>query len=164
MKEYSGNLSAQGLRLAVVVSRFNSVFTEQLLQGALDAARRHGLDVEKDLAVVRVPGANEIPLAVKALLARPIFAGQPDAVVALGAVIDGATDHAMLINTSVARALAQLGLESGIPVLNGIVCAHSLDQALERSGSKAGNKGYDTTCAAIEMANLLGKSLPQEEK
>ena len=152
MKEYAGNLSAQGVRLALVVSRFNSVFTEQLLQGALDAARRHGADVEKEVAVVRVPGANEIPLAVKCVLQG---AFRPDAVVALGAVIDGATDHAMLINTSVARALAQLGLESGVPVLNGIVCAHTLDQAIERSGSKAGNKGYDTVCAAIEMAQLM---------
>lgn len=154
MKEISGELSAKGLRLAVVVSRFNSVFTEQLLRGAVDAAARHGLDVAEDLLVVRVPGANEIPLAVKQVLASE-KGFVPDAVVALGAVIDGATDHAMLINTSVARALSQLGLEYGRPVLNGIVCAHSLDQAIERSGSKAGNKGFDTVCAAIEMVHVL---------
>ena len=151
MHEITGNLSGQGLKLAIVVSRFNAIFTEQLLQGALDAARRHGVD-EETIVVVRVPGANEIPLAVATLLKRR--AGL-SAVVALGAVIDGATDHAMLINTSVARALSQLALESGVPVLNGIIAAHNLDQAIERSGSKAGNKGYDTVCAAIETANVL---------
>ena len=142
MHELSGNLSGQGLSLALVVSRFNTLFTEPLLQGALDAA----------ITVVRVPGANEIPLAVSALLRR---APRPDAVVALGAVIDGATDHAMLINTAVARALSQLALDSGVPVLNGIIAAHNLDQAIERAGSKAGNKGFDTVCAAIETANVL---------
>ncbi len=150
MKEINGELSAKGVRLALVVSRFNSIFTEQLLKGAVDAALRHGA-TEKDLTVVRVPGANEIPLAVS----RLVRGGKADAVVALGAVIDGATDHAMLINTTVARALGQLALESGVPVLNGIVCAHSLDQAVERSGSKAGNKGFSTVCAAIEMVNVL---------
>lgn len=150
MNEIAGDLTAKGMRLALVVSRFNAIFTEQLLKGALDAAARHGVEAA-DITVVRVPGANEIPLAVKRLIA----AKSPDAVVALGAVIDGATDHAMLINTSVARALCQIGLDAGIPVLNGIVCAHSLDQAIERSGSKAGNKGFDTVVAAIETVNVL---------
>jgi 6,7-dimethyl-8-ribityllumazine synthase len=150
MKEITGDLTAQGVRLAIVVSRFNAIFTEQLLKGALDAAARHGI-VTEDITVVRVPGANEIPLAAKRLAA----AGGVDAVVALGAVIDGATDHAMLINTSVARALCQIGLDYSLPVLNGIVCAHSLDQAIERSGSKAGNKGFDTVVAAIETVNVL---------
>ena len=151
MQEFAGNLSGQGLRLAIVVSRFNALFTEPLLQGALDAARRHGVG-EDALTVVRVPGANEIPLAVPALLKGP---ARPDAVVALGAVIDGATDHAMLINTALARALSQLGLDGGVPVLNGVIAAHTLDQAIERAGSKAGNKGFDTVCAAIETANVL---------
>ena len=150
MTEITGDLTAKGIRLALVVSRFNAIFTEQLLKGALDAAARHGVETD-DITVVRVPGANEIPLAVRRLIA----AKRPDAVVALGAVIDGATDHAMLINTSVARALCQIGLDSGLPVLNGIVCAHSLDQAIERSGSKAGNKGFDTVVAAIETVNVL---------
>ena len=150
MTEITGDLTGKGLRLAFVVSRFNAIFTEQLLRGARDAARRHGV-ADEALSVVRVPGANEIPLAA-AKLAR---AGAADAVVALGAVIDGATDHAMLINTSVARALCQIGLETGVPVLNGIVCAHNLDQAIERSGSKAGNKGFDTVCAASEAVNVL---------
>lgn len=150
MTEITGDLTAKGIRLALVVSRFNAIFTEQLLKGALDAAARHGVETD-DITVVRVPGANEIPLAVRRLIA----AKRPDAVVALGAVIDGATDHAMLINTSVARALCQIGLDTGLPVLNGIVCAHSLDQAIERSGSKAGNKGFDTVVAAIETVNVL---------
>ncbi len=150
MREINGELSAKGVKLAIVVSRFNSIFTEQLLKGAVDAALRHGAS-EKDLTVVRVPGASEIPLAVS----RLVRGGKVDAVVALGAVIDGATDHAMLINNTVARSLGQIALESGVPVLNGIVCAHSLDQAVERSGSKAGNKGFSTVCAAIEMVNAL---------
>lgn len=150
MTEITGDLTAKGIRLALVVSRFNAIFTEQLLKGALDAAARHGVETD-DITVVRVPGANEIPLAVRRLIA----AKRPDAVVALGAVIDGVTDHAMLINTSVARALCQIGLDTGLPVLNGIVCAHSLDQAIERSGSKAGNKGFDTVVAAIETVNVL---------
>lgn len=152
MNEITGDLTAKGLRFAFVVSRFNTIFTEQLLKGAQDAALRHGADAA-DLTVVRVPGANEIPLAA----ARMAKSGKVDAVVALGAVIDGATDHAMLINTSVARALMQIAHETGVPVLNGIVCAHNLDQAVERSGSKAGNKGFDTVCAAIETVNVLRK-------
>ncbi len=150
MKEVTGDLVAKGMKFAFVVSRFNSIFTEELLKGAYDAATRHGVS-DNDMMVVRVPGANEIPLAAQKIAQ----AGQVDAIVALGAVIDGATDHAMLINTSVARALSQIGLKSGIPVLNGIVCAHNLDQAVERSGSKAGNKGFDTVCAAIEAVNVL---------
>lgn len=150
MKEITGDLNATGMRLAIVVSRFNAIFTEQLLNGALDAAARHGVTAD-DITVVRVPGANEIPLAAERLAAK----GEVNAVIALGAVIDGATDHAMLINTSVARALCQIGLDHGLPVLNGIVCAHSLDQAIERSGSKAGNKGFDTVVAAIEAVNVL---------
>jgi 6,7-dimethyl-8-ribityllumazine synthase len=150
MKEITGDLNACGMRLAIVVSRFNAIFTEQLLKGALDAAARHGVK-DEDITVVRVPGANEIPLAARRLAAKD----DVDAVVALGAVIDGATDHAMLINTSVARALCQIGLDNGLHVLNGIVCAHSLDQAIERSGSKAGNKGFDTVVAAIEAVNVI---------
>lgn len=150
MEEIIGELNGTGLRLAFVVSRFNAIFTEQLLRGALDAAKRHGVK-DEDLTVVRVPGANEIPLATSKLAASKKF----HVIVALGAVIDGATDHAMLINTSVARALAGIALEAGIPVLNGIVCAHNLDQAIERSGSKAGNKGFDTTVTAIEMVNVM---------
>ncbi len=152
MKEIVGQLSAKGMKLTFIVSRFNTFFTEQLLKGALDAALRHGAD-EADLTVIRVPGANEIPLAASKAAKIP----GTTAIIALGAVIDGATDHAMLINTTVAKALASIGLESGIPVMNGIVCAHNLDQAVERSGSKAGNKGFDVTTAAIETAAVLAQ-------
>ena len=130
-----------------MISRFNSFFTEQLLKGALDCIERHdGEDAE--VTVVRVPGANELPLAVEKLAA----AGNVDAIIALGAVIQGATPHAELINAQVARALAQASVKHVMPVINSVVCANSLDQAIERSGTKAGNKGWDGAAAAIEMA------------
>ena len=155
MKEFSGNLDASGMKIAVVVSRFNSFFTEQLVKGALDCFVRHGGD-EANLALVRVPGANEIPLAVSRLAkAKKGW----NAIVAVGAVIRGATPHADLINQQVSRSLAAIGLETGIPVLNGIICADTIEQAVERAGTKAGNKGWDAAQAAIEMASLF-RALP----
>ena len=121
----------------------------QLLGGALDCMKRHG-GSEDDVTVVWVPGANEVPLAAEKM-ART---GQVDAIVALGAVIQGATPHADLINTQVSRSLARISSDQGIPVINGVVCAGTLEQAIERSGTKAGNKGWDAVQAAIEMANL----------
>ena len=150
MKEIAGNLDATGLKMALVVSRFNSFFTEQLVKGAADCFVRHG-GKEADLTLVRVPGANELPQVVQRLAA----AGQVDAVIALGAVIQGATPHADLINGTVARALAKIALDTGVPVLNGIVCALNLEQAIERAGTKQGNKGWDATAAAIETVNVL---------
>ncbi len=149
-QEIVGTLDATGMRLTIIVSRFNSFFTEQLLKGSVDCAVRHGATIE-DIRVIRVPGANEIPLA--ATFAAD--ATKTDAIVALGAVVDGATDHAMLINTTVAKALCEIGLKAGIPVVNGILCAHNLDQAIERSGTKAGNKGWDVTQAAIEAVAVV---------
>lgn len=146
-KEIEGQLNATGMKLTLIVSRFNSFFTEQLLKGAMDCAVRHGCS-EKDITVIRVPGANEIPL-VASLVAEK---GGQDAIVALGAVIQGGTDHASLINNTVARALAALAIEARIPVVNGVLCANNLEQAVERSGTKAGNKGWDVTLAAIEAA------------
>ncbi|MGI6497129.1 MAG: 6,7-dimethyl-8-ribityllumazine synthase [Kiritimatiellia bacterium] len=155
MKEFSGNLDASGLKIAIVASRFNSFLTEQLVKGAADCFVRHG-GSEADLALVRVPGASEIPLAV----ARLVKAGKGyDAIAAVGAVIRGATPHADLINHQVSRSLAAIGLESGVPVLNGIICADTLEQAVERAGTKAGNKGWDAMQAAIEMASLF-RALP----
>ncbi len=154
MKEFSGNLNAAGLKIAVVVSRFNSFFTEQLVKGATDCFIRHG-GKEADLSLARVPGANEIPFVVSRLAKT----GKYDAIVAVGAVIRGATPHADLINNQVSRSLASIGLESGVPVLNGIICADTIEQAVERAGTKAGNKGWDATQAAIEMASLF-KVLP----
>lgn len=146
-QELAGQLNASGMKLTIIVSRFNSFFTEQLLKGAIDCAVRHGC-AEGDITVIRVPGANEIPLTA-ALVAEK---GSQDAIIALGAVIQGGTDHASLINTTVARALADLGVKARIPVVNGVVCANNLEQAVERSGTKAGNKGWDVTLSAIETA------------
>ena len=156
MKEINGALDAKGLHIGIVVSRFNSLLTEQLVKGAVDAFVRMGGD-EKNLTLVRVPGAYEIPLVAKRLAAKKC-----DAVIALGAVVQGATAHADLINAQVARSLAQISLETGVPVTNGVIAAGSLDQAVERSGSKMGNKGWEAASAAIEMATLF-RALPPAE-
>ena len=150
MNEIAGKLDATGMKMAIVVSRFNSFFTEQLVKGAADCFVRHG-GSEGDLTLVRVPGANEIPQVAQKLA----VSGKLDAIVALGAVIQGATPHADLINGTVARALSKIALDSGIPVLNGIVCAQNLEQAIERAGTKHGNKGWDAVLAAIETVAVL---------
>jgi len=150
MKEIVGKLDATGMKMALVVSRFNSFFTEQLVKGAADCFVRHG-GKDADLTVVRVPGANEIPQVAQKLAAS----GKVDAVVALGAVIQGATPHADLINGTVSRAISKIALDSGVPVLNGVVCAQNLEQAIERSGTKQGNKGWDAVMAAIETVAVL---------
>ena len=149
MKEISGDLSAKGLKVALVVSRFNSFLTEQLVKGAVDAFTRLG-GAEKDLVLVRVPGAYEIPLAAEKLAKKGV-----DAVVALGAVVQGATAHADLINETTARAFSQISLETGVPVLDGVVSAENLEQAVERCGTKQGNKGFGAMQAAVEMANVM---------
>ena len=150
MKEINGNLNAAGMKMAIVVSRFNSFFTEQLVKGAEDCFIRHGGD-EDDLTLVRIPGANETPQVVQKLAAS----GNYSAVIALGAVIQGATPHADLINGTVARALSKIALDTGVPVLNGIVAAQNLEQAIERAGTKQGNKGWDAVLAAIETVSVL---------
>jgi len=149
-KETSGQLNAQGLRFGIVVSRFNDLFTRQLLRGAIDCLLRHGGE-EKDIEVVWVPGSFEQPLAIQKLAG----AGKVQAIIALGTVIQGATSHAGLINAQVARALTQISLDTGVPVIDGIVAAENLDQAIERCGSKAGNRGWSAAQTAIEMASLL---------
>ena len=149
-QEISGQLNAAGMKFGIVVSRFNSFFTQQLLKGALDCIVRHG-GSEEQVTVVWVPGANEIPFVTEHLAAK----GEVHAIIALGAVIHGATDHADLINAQVSRSLAQIALAHGVPVLNAVVCANNLEQAIERSGSKAGNKGWDGAMAAIEMAGVF---------
>jgi 6,7-dimethyl-8-ribityllumazine synthase len=152
MKEINGELTAKGLKVAMVVSRFNSFLTEQLVKGAADAFVRLGGD-EKNLVLVRVPGAYELPIVARRLAG----AGKIDAVVALGAVIRGETAHADLINETTARAFSQISLETGVPVADGVVTAESLDQAIARCGTKQGNKGFSAMQAAIETANVLGK-------
>ena len=146
---YEGMLSAENVRLAVVCARFNEFFVSKLLGGAMDTFFRHG-GKEENLSVAYVPGSFEIPLAVSKLMES----GKYDAVIALGVVIQGATPHASYINSEVSKCLAQLGLEFGVPVTYGMITAEDLDQAIERSGTKVGNKGVDAAIAAIEMANL----------
>ena len=150
MKEVAGDLVAKGMKIALVVSRFNSFLTEQLVKGAVDAFVRHG-GAEKDLLLVRVPGAYESPLVAKKLASR----GGVDAIVVLGAVVQGATPHASLINETTARAFSQISLETGVPVLDGVVSADNLEQAVERCGTKQGNKGFGAMQAAIEMVNVV---------
>lgn len=149
VKEMSGNLLGKGLKIGIAVSRFNDFFTKELVGGAVDCLVRHGV-ADKDVTVVWVPGANELPFAVR----KMILKGGYDAVIALGVVIQGATPHADLINSQVARSLSAIALETQVPVINSVVCADNLDQAIERCGTKAGNKGWNGAQAAIEMANL----------
>ena len=146
---YEGTLDAKGLKFGIVCGRFNDFFVSRLLSGAIDAIVRHDGNAD-DVSVAYVPGSYEIPFAVKQMVQR----GEFDAVMALGVVIQGATPHAGYINAEVSKCIAQLGLEFGIPVTYGMVTAENIEQAIERSGTKAGNKGADAAIAAIEMANL----------
>lgn len=146
---FEGTLEAKGLKFGIVCARFNDFFVSRLLDGAMDAIVRHGGDAGA-VTVAYVPGSYEIPFAIKKLLQT----GKFDAVIALGVVIQGATAHAGYINSEVSKCIAQLGLEFGIPVTYGMITAENLEQAIERSGTKAGNKGADAALAAIEMANL----------
>jgi 6,7-dimethyl-8-ribityllumazine synthase len=151
---YEGRLDAAGLRVAVVVSRFNELITRQLLEGARDGLRRHGAD-EETLSVVWVPGAFEIPPVAQRLARSGAF----DAVVCLGAVIRGATPHFDHVANQTAAGIARAAQETGVPVIFGILTTDTIEQAIERAGTKAGNKGFDAAVAAIEMANLL-RQLP----
>ncbi|MEJ2070264.1 MAG: 6,7-dimethyl-8-ribityllumazine synthase [Syntrophobacterales bacterium] len=150
MNVLEGKLAGEGLKIALLVSRFNSFITERLLEGALDCLRRHGV-VDTGLTVVRVPGAWEIPLVAKKLAQ----AGSHDAIICLGAVIRGSTPHFDYVAAEVSKGIAQVSLESGVPILFGILTTDTLEQAVERAGSKAGNKGYAAAEAALEMVSLL---------
>ncbi len=145
-----GSLLAGDDRVAIVVSRFNELVTDRLLSGALDTLRRHGLSDDR-VTVVHVPGSFELPLAAH----RLAHCGQYTMVVCLGAVIQGETTHHEYINHQVAAAIMQASLSSGIPVTFGVLTCQSMEQALDRAGGKAGNKGHEATLAAIEMSNLL---------
>jgi len=149
-KIIEGKIIAKGMRFGIVASRFNDFITARLLDGALDALRRHGADEDK-ITVARVPGSFEIPLVAKRMAASR----QYDAVVCLGTVIRGATPHFDYIAGEVAKGVAMAGLETGVPIAFGVLTTDSIEQAVERAGTKAGNKGFDAACAAIEMANLL---------
>ena len=150
MNVYEGSLVATGLRFGVVVSRFNSLVTEQLLSGAIDALRRHGAD-ESAIDVYRCPGTFELP----ALLRRVAASGRYDAVLALGAVIRGGTPHFEYVAAEATKGVGVVSLEAGCAVAMGILTCDTMEQALERAGVKAGNKGADTAVAAIEQANAF---------
>ena len=145
-----GNLDGKGLRIGLVVGRFNDFITQRLLEAALDCLRRHGV-ADKDMTVARVPGAFEIPVAARRLALSRKF----DAVVCLGCVIRGETSHYEQICAEVARGIASVALEAGLPVTFGVLTTENLHQAIERAGAKGGNKGWDAALAAIEMVSLF---------
>jgi 6,7-dimethyl-8-ribityllumazine synthase len=155
MPTYEGRLDAKGLRIALLASRFNETITKSLLEGALSALRRHGLD-DASITVAWVPGAFELPMAAKRLASS----GEFDAVVCLGAVIRGATSHYDYVCSQAAAGIARVALDTGVPVIFGVLTTENIEQAIERSGTKAGNKGFDSAVAAIEMADLL-RQLPK---
>lgn len=150
MKVYEGKLVAHGARIGIVASRFNEFITAKLLGGAQDALLRHEVRVE-DIEVAWVPGAFELPL----MAAKMAKSGRYDAVLCLGAVIRGATSHYDLVCSEAAKGIASVGLETGVPVLFGVVTTETIEQAIERAGTKAGNKGYDCAVSALEMVDLL---------
>jgi 6,7-dimethyl-8-ribityllumazine synthase len=149
-KRYEGKLLGEGLKFGVVVSRFNDFFTQKLLEGAQDALVRHGVN-EEDIEVAWVPGSFEVPLIAQRLAQSRKY----DAVICLAAVIRGGTPHWEDIAAEATKGLARISLETGVPVVNGIITTDTLEQAIERSGTKAGNKGSTAATNAIEMANLL---------
>jgi 6,7-dimethyl-8-ribityllumazine synthase len=149
MKVYEGKLNAAGLKFGIVISRFNEFITKKLLEGALDALKRNGA-LEEAIEVAWVPGAWEIPAAASRLAAS----GRYDAVICLGAVIKGATAHWQYISAQVTRGIAAVAAGASVPVAFGVITPDTLEQAIERAGTKGGNKGFDAAMAAIEMANL----------
>ena len=146
-----GDLQGQGVKVSIVVSRFNSFITDRLLEGALDALRRHGVE-EKGITVVRVPGSFEIPLGVRRAAGQKV-----DAVIALGALIRGGTPHFDYLSAEVTKGVAHVMLETGIPVSFGVLTTDTVEQAIERAGTKAGNKGAEAAQSALEMVSLLRK-------
>ncbi|WP_153126731.1 6,7-dimethyl-8-ribityllumazine synthase [Peribacillus tepidiphilus] len=146
---FEGNLIGSGLKIGIVVSRFNEFITSKLLSGALDSLNRHGVEKE-NVDVAWVPGAFEIPLAAKKMADSKRY----DAIITLGTVIRGSTSHYDYVCNEAAKGIAQTSLSSGIPVIFGIVTTENIEQAIERSGTKAGNKGWEAAVSAIEMANL----------
>ncbi|EXJ23206.1 6,7-dimethyl-8-ribityllumazine synthase [Alkalibacterium sp. AK22] len=152
MKMIEGHLTAQDLKIGIVVARFNDFIGSRLLDGAVDTLKRHGMN-EDDITVAWVPGAFEIPMAAQKMAAS----GQYDAVVTLGAVIRGATSHYDHVCAEVAKGVSHAASSTGVPVLFGVLTVDTIEQAIERAGTKAGNKGSEVTVGAIEMANLMKK-------
>lgn len=149
-KMIEANLIAEGGRFAIVVSRFNDFISEKLLSGALDALLRSGA-ADENIEVIRVPGSFEIPLVAKKLAQK----NKHHAVICLGAVIRGSTPHFDYVSAEVSKGIAAAGMDTGVPVIFGVITADTIEQAIERAGTKAGNKGWDAAVAAIEMANLF---------
>jgi len=149
-KSFEGNLLGKGLKFGLVVSRFNEFFSKKLLEGAQDALLRHGVD-EADIEIAWTPGSFEIPLIAQKLAQSKKY----DAVICLGAVIRGSTPHFDHISAEVTKGIAKVNLDTGVPVVYGVITTDTLEQAIERSGSKAGNKGFSAAVSAIEMANLV---------
>lgn len=154
---YEGRFEAPEGRFAIVVARFNSTFGKKLLEGALDGFIRHGVD-EDEIDVAWVPGAMEIPLVAQ----RLAVSGEYAAIIALGAVIRGSTAHFEHVAAGVSRGCADAAMDTGVPIINAVLTTESLEQAMERSGTKSGNKGFDAALAALEMADLL-RQLPESE-
>lgn len=152
MRKYEGELQAKGLKFAIIVSRFNEFITNKLLDGALDALLRHGAS-EQDIDVIKVPGSFEIPLIAKKIAMK----NSHNAIISLGTVIRGATPHFEYIASEVTKGIASVAIETGIPIAFGIITADTIEQAVERAGTKSGNKGWDAALVAIEMAQLLKK-------
>lgn len=150
VKVFEGHLVAGGFRFGLVVGRFNEFITNKLLSGALDALKRHGVE-DGDVEIAWVPGAFEIPLVAR----RMVSLNRYDAVICLGAVIRGATPHFEYVAAEVSKGVAKVGLDSGVPTIFGVVTADTIEQAIERAGTKAGNKGWDAAVTAIEMASLI---------
>lgn len=150
MKIHEGKLQAKGLKIGIVVSRFNSFLTDKLLDGALDALRKLGAE-EADITVCKVPGSFEAPLVVKKLAAS----GRVDGLVCLGALIRGETPHFDFLAAEVTKGLSQISMETGVPVTMGVLTVDSIEQGIERSGTKAGNKGWDAVSSLVELLTLI---------
>ncbi len=150
MKTIEGQLTAKGQKVAIVAARFNEFITSKLLGGALDAFVRHG-GSEEDITIAWVPGAFEIPVIAK----KMADSGKYDAVLCLGAVIKGATAHFDMVANETTKGIAQASMQSGIPIMFGVLTTDTIEQAIERAGTKSGNKGFDSMVSAIEMANLM---------
>ena len=152
MKIIEGELQAKGLKFGIVMSRFNDFITSRLFEGARDALLRHGA-MEDDITVIKVPGSFEIPLVAKKMASK----GAYNAIICLGTIIRGATSHFEYIAAEVSKGIATVSFETGIPVTLGVITTDTIEQAIERSGTKSGNKGWDAALSAIEMAQLLKK-------
>lgn len=150
MKIYEGKLTAEGLKVGIIVSRFNEFITSKLLSGSIDCLKRHGAK-EDNIEICWVPGAFEIPVIAKKMASK----GKYDAVICLGTVIRGATPHFDYVSSEVSKGVAHVSLDKEVPVIFGVLTTDTIEQAIERAGTKAGNKGYDTAMSAIEMSNLI---------